>query len=557
MRRTIIIGLMVLLPSSMQPAAAAAQWAVLDVPDRPEAGELSVEAGRRIYEEHCWYCHGEEGDGRGPIAEYLWPRPRDFQIASFKLRTTPSGELPTDEDLFRSVSLGLPGTGMPEWGSVLTTEERWQVIGYLKSFSDGIFEDEDFDPYQRVIDIPGLPGGAEEALVEAGRKVYEESDCRECHGDAGRGNGPKADELTDDWGLPIRATDLELGWRFRGGSTPRDMYIRLSTGLDGTPMPSYAETLTEEERWQVAHYVASLQRPVTSGGAGPVVIAATRIDGRLPGEPDAAVWREAKEVEIPLTGQATYPPRWQVPSVTDLTVRALHNGEEIVFRVEWNDRSADAEPGDSARARLEGWGADDSYPRLFPDGVRDRGRFRDQLEVLFPATDPAGALPHFVYGDGRRPVRLLRWSAGTPPTFEELRARGPGQAPEAARRDARSPGGRSVWIDGRWTVVLRQPLVSETPFRVGGLVPIAFHVRDGSHGETGLRMSLSSWYFLHLREPMDAAHVLLLILAVLATASVEYALVRFMRRRARLGELRGYGIDPDDIRRSAARRPRR
>lgn len=530
------------------PSGAAAQWAELDVPAPPPDDASLVDAGREIYDTHCWYCHGDEGDGAGPVSEYLWPRPRDFRIASFKLRTTPSGELPTDEDLFRTVTLGAPGSAMPAWGSVLTVRERWQVIAYLKTFGEGVFEDEAFDPYDLVIAIGRPPRGRRESLIDAGRAVYERSDCWECHGEAGRGDGGKAEGLTDDWGLPIRTADLQLGWKFRGGDTPRDVYVRLTTGLDGTPMPSYAQTLTDAERWQLAYYVASLAAPVTAEGAGPVVIRATRSEGPVPIDPSDRAWAEATTTWIPLTGQATYPPRWQVASVTDLFVQALYDADEIAFRVGWNDAVADSLERNPGQADTEGWDPDPGYPRLFPAGERRRGRYRDALEILFPATVENPILPHFVYGDARRPVDLWRWTAGgaaaavTP--VDELRAVG-AEAPPARRHRYRTGAtARASWVDGRWTVVVRRALDDDAPFRPGALVPVAFHVRDGSNGETGLRMSLSSWYFVHLQEPGGAPQALLVLLAVLATAGLEYAAVRIVRRLAREGRLRPFGVGP-------------
>ena len=542
MRWSAVVGILMLTPS-----AAAAQWLALDVPDRPQPTASLAEDGRAIYDTHCWFCHGDDGDGLGPIAEYLWPRPRDFTIASFKLRTTPSGELPTDEDLFRTISLGAPGTAMPAWRSVLKVKERWQVIAYLKTFADGMFEDEAFDPYELVIDIGGPPRGSVESLIEAGRTVFEESDCWECHGAAGRGDGPKADELKDDWGYPMWATDLELGWKFRGGSTPSETFLRLSTGLDGTPMPSYALTLTEEERWQVAYYVASLEEDGTREGARPVVIPAMQVRGALPRHPTEEAWDEAAAIWIPLTGQATYPPRWQIPAVTDLVVQAMYNTEEIALRVRWNDRAADSLQTDSALGGVEGWTADDSYPVVLPDGERRRGRYRDVVEVMFPATDHGPILPHFVYGDPGRPVDLWRWTATADPevaiaSVEELRAKGPKEPLETQPADRQLATGQGVWLDGRWTVVLRRPLAADAPFQPGGLVPMAFHVRDGSNGETGLRMSLSSWYFLHLREPAGASEALLVLLAVVGSVLVEYGVVRVMRRRARERRLQAFGV---------------
>src|SRR5689334_19527797 len=88
---------------------AQGQWLELRVPGRPGADPAAVESGRTIYQNRCAACHGEKGGGDGPVALSLWPRPRDLSTASYMLRTTASGELPTDEDLFRSITLGMPG----------------------------------------------------------------------------------------------------------------------------------------------------------------------------------------------------------------------------------------------------------------------------------------------------------------------------------------------------------------------------------------------------------------------------------------------------------------
>lgn len=524
------------------PSPVLAQWLELDVPERPAASSALAEEGKAIYDSHCWYCHGDEGDGLGPVADYVWPRPRDFTIASFKLRTTPSGELPTDEDLFRSISLGLPGSAMPAWSAVLTAEERWQVIAYIKSFGDGMFEDDAFDPYLTVIDIGDPPPGSVESLVEAGQEVFHDSDCWECHGDAGRGDGPKSADLRDDWDYPIWATDLEAGWKFRGGSTPAETYVRLSTGLDGTPMPSYAQTLTDVERWQVAYYVASLEQSGLVDGPRPVVIPATRVDGTLPDDPMDPAWLAPATISVPLAGQATYAPRWQNPSVTDLVVQAMYNPDEMVLRIRWNDRTADSIPVDATNLAEEGWASEDTYPVILTDGVRRRGSYRDVMEVLFPASDHGPVLPHFVYGESLRPVDLWRWSAGDARAVEVMTAAGPQRPPEALPESRQVAAARAHWDDGRWTLVVRRPLSADAPFQPGSLVPIAFHVRDGSHGETGLRMSLSSWYFLHLEETAGLREVLLVLLAILATAGLEIGIVRFMRGRVRDGGLASYGV---------------
>ncbi|MCK5877709.1 MAG: c-type cytochrome, partial [Candidatus Marithrix sp.] len=69
--------------------------------------------GAEIYQFRCAICHGEEGDGDGATADFLYPKPRDFTLGAFKYKTSP-GSLPArDEDLINTIKYGLQGTGMP------------------------------------------------------------------------------------------------------------------------------------------------------------------------------------------------------------------------------------------------------------------------------------------------------------------------------------------------------------------------------------------------------------------------------------------------------------
>ena len=540
------------------PTAAEGQWLDLSVPGRPDTGFGGAEAGRRVYDDRCWFCHGEDGDGEGPVAPYLWPRPRDFTAASYMFRTTESGELPTDEDLFRTISLGLPGTAMPSWQSVLTAEERWQVVEYIKTFAADLFEDEAFDPYSYIVE-PGEPPGRSRDALLAGQRLYDEADCWECHGNAARGEGGGGADLRDDRDFPIVAANLHAGWKFKGGSSPEEIYLRLTTGLDGTPMPSYAETLTDTERWLLAYYVSSLDRGESATGGGRVVIEARRVEGEVPVVPDDPAWDGVEDLHIPLTGQATFPPRWQTPAITDLVVRAVYSATEIAFRLIWDDRTADTVPGDAARAVLEGWTADDTYPALYPDGERIRGYYADNIELMFPVRRSGTiALPHFVYGGAGAPVALWRWRAGlqddgaNDSPVVELMASGPDKPPMRDTAESQLATGGGVWRDGQWAVVVRRALETgdgdrDSQFSVGELVPVAFHVRDGGNGETGLRMAISPWYFLRLREPTPIVNYVIVVIAVLGVVGLEIALTRWMKRRAERGELRSYGVGEGEV----------
>ena len=87
--------------------------------------------GKTVYDAHCTECHGTNGKGDGPSAAYLTPRPRDFSTGSYKIRSTETGSVPTDDDLMRSVRQGLYGTAMPAWDRILSDAEIRDVVEYM------------------------------------------------------------------------------------------------------------------------------------------------------------------------------------------------------------------------------------------------------------------------------------------------------------------------------------------------------------------------------------------------------------------------------------------
>src|SRR5207245_8634844 len=69
--------------------------------------------GKAVYVKWCAGCHGDGGAGDGAAAAYMLPRPRNFTSGLYKIRTSASGQLPTDADLERAIDEGLPGSAMP------------------------------------------------------------------------------------------------------------------------------------------------------------------------------------------------------------------------------------------------------------------------------------------------------------------------------------------------------------------------------------------------------------------------------------------------------------
>lgn len=217
------------------------------------ATAASLSHGREVYESRCLGCHGEKGDGNGPAAKFFVKvLPRNFTSGTFKFRTTPSGSLPLDSDLYRTVTMGIRGTAMPPWYE-LPEVDRWDVVHYLKTFAVDFKESVPEPP----VYVPPVPPPTPELLAR-GKELHKTLQCAVCHGDDHRGNGPSAESLTDDWENHIQPADFSSGI-FKVGPRPEDIYRTFMTGLNGTPMPSYDSALpTEEERWALAYYILSL-----------------------------------------------------------------------------------------------------------------------------------------------------------------------------------------------------------------------------------------------------------------------------------------------------------
>jgi len=209
---------------------------------------------KQLYDKSCASCHGTDGQGRGPAADALDPKPRDFTHGTYKFRSTASGSLPSDEDLYRAIAHGLPGTSMLGWKGLLTDDQMRALVVYVKHFSPR-FASERPVPVKATAAVPSTP-----ASVEKGRAAYETLACAACHGEGGSGAGAVASGLQDEWGHEVFAPNLSEPWSFRGGRTAADVYMRLKSGINGTPMPSFTDTAEDDDLWHVANYVMSLAR---------------------------------------------------------------------------------------------------------------------------------------------------------------------------------------------------------------------------------------------------------------------------------------------------------
>jgi mono/diheme cytochrome c family protein len=221
-------------------------------------------SGKLVYQRYCVSCHGALGNGQGEAAEYMAIKPRDYRQGTFKWRSTPSGSLPLDDDLERTLHNGLFGTDMPTWKSI-DEQSRHDVIAYIKTFSPRFTSEKPQDP----IVIPPDPGYSDSS-VKRGAAVYVKYNCSQCHGPHGQGDGPSSHELKDDWGQVMVPYDLTQG-HVKCGDKSTDIYRVFMAGLSGTPMPTFADSLSSTDAWDLVHFIQSL----SPGYAKVVINAAT------------------------------------------------------------------------------------------------------------------------------------------------------------------------------------------------------------------------------------------------------------------------------------------
>ena len=245
-------------PAPAQQAPPAEKAAVApnrNVPMESHVGKYTGHsaAGRQLYYRYCWGCHGFRGDGNGENGPYLNILPRNFVAATFKCRSTPTGTLPLDQDLYNSLVRGLNNSNMPSW-ITLTSQNRADLIAFIKTFSPRWQTEKPGDP----INVPPEPALTLNS-IKHGQELFQKLECWKCHGQEGRGDGPSASTLTDSNDQPIRPYNFAAGSRFKCGVTNSDLYKIFLTGVDGTPMPSFGDVVKPEEAWDLVHYLRTLQ----------------------------------------------------------------------------------------------------------------------------------------------------------------------------------------------------------------------------------------------------------------------------------------------------------
>ncbi len=352
--------------------------------------EAQAEKGKPIYEKLCVGCHGITGEGDGPAADRLRPRPRNFRGSRFKFTWTNFGKLPQDETLFKWIAEGLnfPATSMPGWSDVLSDEEIWSVVAYIKTFSKKFKRDEKKKRYPKPITIGEAPQWTE-ADISAGKELFLKN-CEKCHGTEGRGSGATAVALKHDFGDRIWPRNLTKGWTYRAGNAPADIYRTIATGISGTPMPAHADALKPEQIWDIVGFVDSIvdrEPPKVQE-----VILSKFVSGDLPADPNDEAWAAIAPGYIPLVSQIIEGERWFTTTLESVEARSMYNDENIAILVEWDDHSQSPLPAPNS---------------MFPVNEPDA------LAIQFPTEIPAGMeKPYFLGGSEEKPVILWKWVNG-------------------------------------------------------------------------------------------------------------------------------------------------
>jgi mono/diheme cytochrome c family protein len=484
----------------------------------------SVGAGKLVYRQHCSACHGVNGDGTGTASVWLFPRPRNFSAGLFKIKSTPGTALPTDEDLFNTVTRGMPGSSMPSF-TYLTEQERRDAVQYVKTlatFTDASgtrvnrFEQaRENGQLAEPIRVPPEPPVTVQSLAQ-GARLFSKLNCILCHGETGAGDGPNASSLKDTQGLYLPPRDFNTG-AFRGGHTGQDLFTRIATGLAGTPMVAFDnKVMTDEERWSLVHFIQSLRRKdveindllaPTDG-----LVRASRIRGKLPVDPADPTWETMDPTRIALN------PLWpEKDLIYAAAVRAVHDNKRVAILCTWKDPAPDGAP-----VRIQD--------------------FQDAIALQFSMN---GNTPFLGMGDANNPVNIWQWKAGWQQEADVHRqdmadlypamhvdtyfatsyrtALDAGNAVSrphtSAVEDANAHGfgtlksqppsgqnvkGKGIWRDGSWSVVFIRELkpkdADDVKFTVGKQTPIAFAVWDGQNRDRNGRKVVSNWHKL-LLEP--------------------------------------------------------
>ncbi len=502
------------------------------------ASDNSIQAGRQLFGLHCMPCHGNLGKGDGQVAYLLYPKPRDFTKGLFKLRSTPWGQVPTDEDLIKTLRSGMPGTAMPSF-HFLKEEQLKQLISYVKELSQDCSQGQPCKKYfdnqnPKPVTVPE-PLPPSDALIAKGNQAYHQMGCTLCHGESGTGDGPSAAGLKDAWDYPIKPRDFTQG-TYLGGGSPRDLYLRFTTGLNGTPMPSFGDTMdhfakTEQERqelaWGLVYYLKSLEKNQPKDSSHPPQ---PPKDGTIP-----VVRTDGSKKEIGL--QDPFSPDWDkiTPSSISLSrlwrknsnnqmfvqVRAGYNEKVLAILLEWNDATQDAGTDriqdfqDAAALQFSltdtpvflgmGQKGGPSNVWFWRSEWQMRAGNGSKTDIKQTYRNRASDADTGSYpAEIQEETRLSGRDAGNPVSqqtvhspVEDVNATGLGTL-TSQPQEQQDVLGKGEWNGKRWRVVFVRDLKNGDPndvqFKKSGAYPVAFAVWNGSERDRNGQKLVSTWY---------------------------------------------------------------
>lgn len=499
----------------------------------PGPGKVEADAGvngKELYANYCLQCHGEKGDGEGPAARYLYPKPRDFTAAKFKI-VTGSKRNPTDEDLFQVVTRGMPGSAMVPFGH-LSEEERKALVGHVHALTraglEAKFREEANRTHQPLSDaelkeavdlwmnpgdriqIPADAPAATEASVAHGRERYL-AVCATCHGTTGKGDG--AQVMKDDNGMPTRPRDFTRGV-FKGGRDPLNLRARIQLGMPGSAMPASAD-MPSAEMGDIVNFILTLSDAAAQKKVEHqrTTITAARASAALADDIPEAAWAAAPAVSMVVT-----PIWWREYPEPDLRVQAIHDGKTVAVRLSWADATRDdrtVRPQDFEdmaavqlfRGAVEpflGMGASDRsvdiwlWRASWTTGTNKAGDlaavYPNAAVDFYPLEKEKEFLPAKAVGN-------LNADSAAGFSGSNLQAKGFGTATMRPRANQAVKASGS-WKDGHWTVVLRRPLAGGDdgglPLAAGDKVSIAFAIWDGAARDRNGQKLISIWHDLKL-----------------------------------------------------------
>ncbi len=436
--------------------AASDESAKEATPPAEQTDPLSpeLEKGMKLYFALCATCHGGIGDGTGYGNTITIPRSRNFKSGIYKYRSTPSGQVPTDEDLVRVIKLGNPGTAMPAYGDRYSDDVYMSIVNYIKKkIAPEVFK---VSPTPYVI---GDPPEVTPEIIERGRELYTNGNCEGCHGKYARGDGElgREESMKDDWGDRIYPTNLTHPWELRNFPTLQDLYRSLITGLDGTPMESYRSIYSDDELWSLAHYLKSVQISRTTKKVLPV-----KKESSIPKSINDATWDNAEYTDLLFQGKKSFGKIF-IPRITNVRVRAVHSGDEIAFMLEWSDKKPDK-------------GGNNHPP--------------DAISISFPSVIVTSD-PWVDKGDRRSTFDVWKWNVSDDQAVEAYRK----GRQETNKKHRASVKSRSGYSDGLYRVMFVRGLEAkhqkDITFSKGQYIIFAVRVNDGDNFEKGDRVGKS------------------------------------------------------------------